>query len=245
MKARPFLRRPSRRQRGQTLISMMVGLVISLLTIAAMLAIYKMMIEISGNASRSALRDGQVALAMLATQIEMQQAGYAIPETDTQPRIDVSEERVVWRYRAGTSASATSCAGVEILRQASGAREAGVYALTPSACASPNGWVADGYSLLASKEAFFVPVNRDGTAMTDEVGANLLANAVFEHKDGSAGDACGLPYAQQLGGTAPSSQRVILKAGDDTDAGILFSVCLPNLAAATSGGAGTAPDGAS
>ena len=55
---------------------MMIGLVISLLTIGAMLAIYKVAIEVSGNASRTATRDGQVSSAMLAAQIELQQAGY-------------------------------------------------------------------------------------------------------------------------------------------------------------------------
>ena len=58
-----------RLQAGQSLISMMVGLVISLITIAAMLTLYKVMIEVSGNASRSAMRDGQVSSAILAAQI--------------------------------------------------------------------------------------------------------------------------------------------------------------------------------
>ncbi len=233
-----------RRQGGATLIGMMIGLVISLLTIAAMLAVYKMMIEISGNASRSAVRDGQVSLAMLSAQVEMQQAGYGIAADDTQPVLDVSDDdeaRVVWRFQSAVSGGASTCAGIEILRAPSGAREPGVYAMTPSACSSAAGWTAGGYSLLASKEAFFVAQDREGNDYTDEVGANLLANAVFELRDGSAGDGCTLPYAQQVSGAAPSSQQVVLLAGGDADAGVLFSVCLPNIAAAGAGGTDPAP----
>jgi len=234
------------RQGGQTLIGMMIGLLISLMTIAAMLAVYKVAVDVSGNASRTAVRDGQLALALLAAQVEMQQAGFGIDPPAAPPAaadtsvLHVSDDgrRVVWRYRPDAT-GADVCAGVEIQRAASQERPAGVYSLLPSACTGGAGaWTPGQSRLLATEAAFFVPVDRSGAPLA-EGGVNLLANAVFRRVDGSAGDGCGLPYAQAAAAT--SGQRILLRAGSGGASPTLFSVCLPNIAAvaaAAPGGGG-------
>jgi hypothetical protein len=68
-----------RRQSGVSLISMMIGLMISLLVIASMLVFYKSIIEVTGNASRAAQRDGQVSAALVAAQMDLQSAGFGVP----------------------------------------------------------------------------------------------------------------------------------------------------------------------
>ena len=54
---------------------MMVGLLISLLAVLLAMTVYKLVIGVSVNAIGTSQRDGQRASALLATQIELQQAG--------------------------------------------------------------------------------------------------------------------------------------------------------------------------
>ncbi|NKF21170.1 prepilin-type N-terminal cleavage/methylation domain-containing protein [Solimonas marina] len=72
-------RRPcARQQRGVTLISLMVGMVISLLGLVAMLSLYKNLIRQSIISAQRASSDGQISAGLLAEQIDLQGAGYGI-----------------------------------------------------------------------------------------------------------------------------------------------------------------------
>lgn len=223
-----------RRQRGQSLISMMVGLVISLLTIAAMLVLYKNMIEASGNASRSALRDGQVASALLAAQIELQEAGFGIPAEDTlASRLTISAEgkQIAWRFKHELN-QADQCAGLRLVDTAAdGAPARGFYRLPPKLCSSATAatWTDAEWQPVAAEAAFFEPIQKDGSAFASderEIGALTLRGA--SGGDGyqfvAVPDAC-LPFKQQ-DTIERTGQRVILRQASDD---VLFSVCLPNL----------------
>lgn len=235
---RPFCVRSARRQRGQSLIGVMVGLLISLLTIAAMVAVYALMIDVSGNASRSAHRDGQLASALLTAQIEMQRAGFGVAPDETGVFAILDNGRqVVWRYSLYPEAG-EACAGLRIVDDAAstavpvtpadaGADRRGLYWLPAQACTSaetPPAWDSTGASAprrLLSATGFFVQQDRSGNLFTDEAGLRSLQNASFQ-RDGE----CSLPYAQQAG-LLDVSQRVSLKVGSD----VVFSACLSNLKA--------------
>lgn len=230
-------------QRGQSLIGMMVGLVISLLTIAAMLAIYKTSIGISTNASQTALRDGQVSAALLAAQIELQQAGYGI-EADAAEILSVSADgrQVIWRYRSEIGGPST-CAGLRLISggagEAVGGRDddgddaadpRGLYWLPGKPCESLvaastwTGSVQHRPKRLASPAAFYAPVDMQGTPLDDEDGAVALTGLRFVQVTGGA---C-LPYQQQTDADdiPARSQRVALRDASSQD---VFSVCLPNV----------------
>lgn len=74
------------RQHGFTLISLMIGLVLSLVVMIAMLATYKGVIKaVFGNSGSSssglasnAKQDGQLSSGMLSAQLALQEAGYGI-----------------------------------------------------------------------------------------------------------------------------------------------------------------------
>ncbi|NWD73532.1 hypothetical protein HX890_05270 [Pseudomonas gingeri] len=66
----------SRGQRGFTMISMMVGTVISMLSILAMLSLYKNLIYSSVTSIQSASQDGQIASALLTAQRELMNGGF-------------------------------------------------------------------------------------------------------------------------------------------------------------------------
>lgn len=222
----------------------MVGLVISLLTISAMLAIYKTSIDVSTNASRIALRDGQVSAALLAAQMELQQAGYGIPPGEAGV-LAVSQDgkQVLWRYSAYPQAG-SRCAGLKLVTATSDSSIAvtpadaqsdrrGLYWLPDKACTSVHPaptWGSDAAERprpLVSAAGFFVPTDRQGTALTDEAGGVSLTGMRFQQV---AGGGC-LPYAQQTdtADLPEHSQRIVLWAGSGEQ---LFSVCLPNVQAA-------------
>lgn len=232
MSQRTRLRTPHL-QRGQSLIGMMIGLLISLLTIAAMLVLYRNVIESSGNASRSALRDGQVSSALLAAQIELQQAGFGIDTSqplDSRLRIDDDSRRVVWRFKPELGAG-DECAGLWLVDATGGTPARGLYRLPPQPCASAASasWDDSTLELLAGDAAFFEPTQKDGSAFVGsdrEVGALTLEGAAAGsgYRFQSSASNC-LPYQQQ--DDVPGTGRVLSLRQSSTD--VLFSVCLSNL----------------
>lgn len=217
-------------QCGQSLISMMVGLLISLITIAAMMTLYKTMVEVSSNASRSALRDGQVSAALLSAQMELQSAGFGVPAADSlNSKLYVREagKELVWRYKAELSASGYVCSGLRLVDGE------GLYRFSPKACddAQAATWKSNERRLLAGSAAFFTPMQKDGSAFDSgeqEVGAMSLAPGyVFSLK----GERQCLPYMQQDFSASPTAavgQQLALERSDASSH--LFVACLPNLA---------------
>ena len=230
MHLRTASRTGRQQQRGQSLISMMVGLVISLITIAAMMTLYKTMVEVSSNASRSALRDGQVSAALLSAQMDLQSAGFGVPAADSlDSKLYVREagKELVWRYKAELSASGYVCSGLRLVDGE------GLYRFTPKACSDAEvaAWGSGERQLLAGSAAFFAPAQRNGTAFASvegEVGAMTLAPGyVFSLK----GQRQCLPYMQQDFSATPSAavgQQLALERSDASSH--LFLACLPNLA---------------
>ena len=214
--------RPAARgaQRGYTLVGMMVGLALSLLTIVAMLALYKTMIDLSSDATRSAERSGQLGAATLAAELELQQAGFGIEPGEAGENLLVAAGQVVWRFRElGAAAADYQCAGLRLATADDGPR--GLYLLPATPCTSADDagltWSAPGQPLpqqLASESAFHVA--------TGEVAVFPLADATFVQ---AAGTAC-FPYAQTAT-TDLSPQVQLLALGEP-----MLSVCLPNLAVA-------------
>lgn len=221
------------RQRGQTLISMMVGLIISLLTIAAMLVLYKTMIEVAGNASRAALRDGQVSSALLAAQVELQEAGFGIAGSealDSRFAISTDGKQVTWRFK-NEIGEPDQCAGLRLVDDAAATAPArGFYSLAAKSCTTVSGITWSGTELrpIASDAAFFEPMQKDGSAFAAgerEVGALTLQPSSGDgFRFQSASDTC-LPYRQD-DAASQAGLRVSLRQDDQ----VLFSVCLPNLA---------------
>lgn len=233
-------------QRGQTLIGMMVGLVISLLTIAAMLAVYKMMIEVSGAATSDSLRDGQVASGLLAAQIEVQQAGFGVDQPVLAPGgaalatsdstirrlIAVADDgkRVTWSYRLS---GRDFCAGLDIVPDTQGG--ARMYSLArrddcsdAAAVLAEDDW--DGTELVSYGGLWKA---RDGSDVAASVGLSLssidVESPVFVLDESAE---CLLPYGQQVRDAAVSttiSRPLRLVDANEVE---LFSTCLSNVVVA-------------
>lgn len=206
-----------RPQRGESLIGMMVGLALSLFTAVAMLSAYRTMVGVSVPATRTAKREGQAAAALLTAQMELQQAGFGIKDTDLGPTIylDTSDnKKLVWRFRE-TLDGQIKCAGLHIQASTPPAANDGIYFLLPEACGDADDATAFEPRLLATAAVLFEPSSADEARSYD------LSLAEFEL---SASPKCG-PYG--VPGFSDGSQLVQLKdTGNDA---VVFSHCLSNL----------------
>jgi hypothetical protein len=235
-----------RRQAGYSMVSIMVGLVISLLTVGAMLAIYRTVVEVSGRASADAVRDGQVASGLMAAQLELHNAGYRIDlpslaAGDTADSAEIQnlaiavksdDKRVVtWRY-LGLSGGAAQpvCARLSIAPQPDGSTQ--LLYRAPEACASVSSasWTAPAQVLVSYPRAW---QDRTGTAVAEAASGTYLDMVGNAGDSGfriinTAGQRCTLPYAQQDPAQAPTeSPRIVLERGGQE----LFSACLANIVA--------------
>ena len=223
----------SAKQTGLSLISMMVGLLISLLAVLLAMTVYKLVIGVSVTGIGTSQRDGQRASALLATQIELQQAGYGIERTvgpvDTSLLHLTNEPaQAVWRFRPDLTTD--TCAGVRVVAAGT---SAGLSWLPPKSCSSAATatWAAADLQPLASQAVFFVPRARDDSALA-ETGVADLGNAEFV----PAREGCTLPYAQQAFASTderPVAQRLVLR---DVSGAVLLSACLSNFVVATKSG---------
>ncbi|MFC3653630.1 PilW family protein [Dyella humi] len=156
-----FLIHAHRRASGFTLISTLVGLVVGLLSIAAMLTLYRNVVNSSLFVEKQAVRDGQVATGSLVSQQEMQQAGFGITNAAIGTDLvvlsnaalsdgklkgtavgsyssTVTGNAVIWGFNP-TAASGTTdpagyqCEGLLVTTQ-------GLLWLTPASCKSAANW---------------------------------------------------------------------------------------------------------
>ncbi|MDC8773098.1 PilW family protein [Roseateles albus] len=85
---KPHARHPGRSQAGLSLVSLMVGMAISMFAVLGALALYRSTTQTvfgGGGLVRNSLQDGQLASGLLSAQIALQGAGYGIssPVTGT------------------------------------------------------------------------------------------------------------------------------------------------------------------
>lgn len=103
-----------------TLISLMVGLFISLMCVLASLTLYKNLITVAAESKVESIHDGQLAASMLTLQKEVMSAGFGIENAGAadivRRKVDASGSdlgtiELLWRYRESTGA-AVQCRGV-------------------------------------------------------------------------------------------------------------------------------------
>lgn len=193
----------------------MVGVLIAVITIAAMLTAYRAMVSVSVPATRAAVRDGQAVSALLAAQIELQQAGFGILPADGGVNLVLGDSgrRIVWRYRDSVDAVGMRCAGLRL--QVTGTNTDGIYYFDPVDCGSADDTLTFPTSrLLASAAVLF---GADGEARAWD-----LATARFRLEPNQT---CG-PFG--IAATAANRTRVVMEdIARDPDA-LVFSYCLTN-----------------
>ncbi|KAF1066901.1 MAG: hypothetical protein GAK45_01805 [Pseudomonas citronellolis] len=209
-----------RRQRGLTLISMMVGLMISLLVILVMMTSFKTLLAISTEASREALQDGELATSLAALQMDIQGAGFGLDSTNqalVQGSISLTGDAkaLLWRYLDGTT---PVCAGV-VERSASDADSGQVMRVVSRLRSSNCSTSADLTSLSWSWGEDLLHFRNQSTAqLQTSLGQGTCSPF------GTLSDAGQHPIVTL---TAPSA----LEQAGATAASVSYSVCLLNLSA--------------
>lgn len=226
-------------QNGQTMISILVGVMISLITIVAILVVYKNAIEISGSASRSSMRDEQMAAALMAAQIDAQQAGFGLlPDANPHSIINLTNKQVVWRYKQHLTDTVSFCSGLLLIDPQQDPNAAGFYSLPAKLCTSADAvtWSVDERRALVPSggtttpgSIFYKATHRDGSDEPAEVGALTLQPPPTANTDTgfifNLSPATCIPYMQQLSGLS-AVEQLTLAASDGTT---LLTVCLPNV----------------
>jgi len=148
------------RQGGESLISLMVGLLLSMVVALAMLSMYKVSARYGGQAGQDAAADAQLTAALLRTGLAVQDAGYGIASASLGTQLVVlsgaalngralsgstvatgsSGNAVLW---AMNTTGTAQCAG--LLFKATNGGGGGLFFLGPVACST--GSVSDWSSL--------------------------------------------------------------------------------------------------
>lgn len=211
----------SANQSGISLVSMLVGMLIALLSVTALLSQYRLQVHTSVNTIGVAQREGQLASALLTAGQLLQQAGYGIEDAlvSNASVLSVNEYRVVWHFKPDLIADA--CTGLQL--------DGGLFLLPESPCSSASTvtWDdADRVPLVTAEAAMFVPLARDGQELTDEVRPAALDQAIFQRST----ENCTLPYAQQSADATASPQiSLVIPATGETPQQVLFTACLANI----------------
>ena len=103
------------RQRGMSLISMMIGLLISMLCVLACFTAYKNLVHISADNKVFSAYDGKLALAMNVLEKSVQAAGFGIADAgsdDIRVITNGTTRQLLWRYQ-DTASGTYLCRGFE------------------------------------------------------------------------------------------------------------------------------------
>lgn len=129
-----MLTTPPTSQAGVTLISLLIGMVISLLCITTCLVLYKSLIRVATDTQLGSIYDGQLASALLTAQLEMQIAGFGI-EANGANHVATSTSNgtvdLLWRHFNGTN---YICRGLRDTALTTNSRSLEIIATTNAAC---------------------------------------------------------------------------------------------------------------
>lgn len=91
-----------RRSAGMSLVSLMIGMLISMLGVLAGFMLYQNMVKVTLQSRADAAQDGQLASAMLSLQLDLQAAGFGIDlAANPGPHLIVTNgapQTIYWRY---------------------------------------------------------------------------------------------------------------------------------------------------
>lgn len=111
--------RVKRDQAGMSLISLMIGILISMIGILAGFLLYQNMVKVTLQTRADATQDGQLASAMLSLQLQLQSAGFGIDKAaNPGPHLALVSgppQALYWRYlNDPTDSNSAVCAGFRV-----------------------------------------------------------------------------------------------------------------------------------
>lgn len=224
-------------QAGMSLISLMIGILISMIGILAGFLLYQNMVKVTLQTRADATQDGQLASAMLSLQLQLQSAGFGIDKAaNPGPHLALVSgppQALYWRYlNDPANSNSAVCAGFrveDVVVDGSIKRQLQLLSPeTPASCTLvatlnglPGGWKAT--SILAqfrkSEEALAItsfPV----VTITQDI------SQCFPYGLGQAAN-----YRTVTISVDGAARRAAIDAGNATPAiaPSVYSFCLPNI----------------
>jgi Tfp pilus assembly protein PilW len=105
----------NQKQQGMSLMGLLVGMLLSVLSILAAMTMYHNMVDVAIDTRQAAQHDAQLATAMQTIQLELQSAGYGITDAQANSELSASNDKqnLYWRYRDTATSSTYTCRGVQ------------------------------------------------------------------------------------------------------------------------------------
>lgn len=96
-----MLKQPRYCQRGVSMISLMIGLLVSMIGILAVTSMHKSLIRVSIDSTSDSQLDNNIALALLQIEMDLQSAGFGMASADATTVVNDGDQALYWRYNDG------------------------------------------------------------------------------------------------------------------------------------------------
>lgn len=86
-------------QRGVSMISLMIGLLVSMIGILAITSMHKSLIRVTIDSTSDARHDSRVASALMQLQLDLQSAGFGIEAAGANTVVTSGQHELFWRFK--------------------------------------------------------------------------------------------------------------------------------------------------
>jgi len=230
------------RQQGTTLISLLVGMVVSMLAILASVSMFRDLVTTSAEAKADARQEGDLSLAVLRLDAELQAAGFNMGRAPGDGRnldfltvaaADGSRHDMAWRFNDGTQF---------ICRRASSQTKDGRYTLDLFDALAANcnaAWALSAATITTEVNWVFTERLVDLQLQNLTTGAAAFAQPLITFSAPAANDRACMPYGAMASGVAAAVHPIVTLGVFDVstvyagNAGALpsrpHSLCLANI----------------
>lgn len=213
------------RQKGMTLVGLMVGLLLSMISIVAAMMLYQNLVKVSIESRTDAAQDGQLASAMLSLQLELQSAGFGITTDDPGTHIQLvagPPQTLYWRYRDG---GGYACRGFRIQDIEDSTRRQLQLLTLPAAGCNASGVLSSLPNWTVSSVLAEFRASAAANAGLPAIGLSLAVQSCFPYGMGEAAN------HQMVTVTADNAARRAAADASATapNAPLVYNFCLPNI----------------
>lgn len=108
------------KQQGMSLVGLMIGMLLSIVTVLAAMSMYKSLVSTAIDTKADASHDGQLASAMLTLQLELQSAGFGIDNAAVANHlVDAdAQQSLYWRSQEAPASGTYRCKGIQYVTTA-------------------------------------------------------------------------------------------------------------------------------
>ncbi|KAA8733284.1 hypothetical protein F4V57_08645 [Acinetobacter qingfengensis] len=214
------------KQKGVTLTSLLIGLLIAMLCILAVLSLYRTVVHTGVDSRKAATHDTQLQSALTTVQMLLQNAGFGLDPSGSHVNIgtisfknssnvDVSTTALVWKNAGSSDGTSITCHGIADI---AGSGERQLVLLSGSNCTSTSNLSAASWT----QESILATLSDFSSDSTNPV------QVTFAKSNASC-----TPYGAGSVDTSVLHPNVTISATTSTKQTVNISVCLLNIVASS------------